>query len=128
MSAMATFEPASASAVAMPRPMPEAAPVTMAVLPEMSIREGPFGSSMEVAAGIYGDRLSGHRGGAAHRDHHVGAVVLVGGLFQQRLGCGALDKFGPEIGCRSRTLQQARRHAVAERLRRQGHRPAPRHV
>ena len=37
---MTTFAPASASAVAMPRPMPEAAPVTMAVLPEMSIREG----------------------------------------------------------------------------------------
>src|ERR1700740_2059581 len=39
MSVMTTFAPASASAVAMPRPMPEAAPVTMAVLPEMSIRE-----------------------------------------------------------------------------------------
>src|SRR5580700_11492636 len=33
---MTTLAPASASAVAMPRPMPEAAPVTIAVLPEMS--------------------------------------------------------------------------------------------
>ena len=46
---MTTFAPASASAVAMPRPMPEAAPVTMAVLPEMSIREGPFGWLMRAA-------------------------------------------------------------------------------
>src|SRR6185312_12771245 len=43
MSAMTTLAPASASAVAMPRPMPEAAPVTMAVLPEMSMGRGPFG-------------------------------------------------------------------------------------
>src|SRR6516162_8679687 len=42
MSAITTFAPASASAVAMPRPMPEAAPVTMAVLPEISIHEVPF--------------------------------------------------------------------------------------
>src|SRR4051812_15293566 len=38
MSAMTTLAPASASAVAIPSPMPEAAPVTIAVLPEMSIR------------------------------------------------------------------------------------------
>src|SRR6516225_9754201 len=105
---MTTFAPASASAVAMPRPMPEAAPVTMAVLPEMSIREGPFGSSVKVAAGVDDHRLPGHRLGAAHRDHHVGAVLLVGGPFQKRSGRGALDKLGPEIGCRARTLQQAR--------------------
>src|SRR5438552_17576524 len=36
MSAMTTLAPASASAVAMPSPMPEAAPVTIAVLPQMS--------------------------------------------------------------------------------------------
>jgi hypothetical protein len=43
MSAMTTFAPALASAVAMPSPMPEAAPVTIAVLPEMSfICEVPF--------------------------------------------------------------------------------------
>ena len=30
----------------------------------------------------------GHRFGAAQRNHHVGAVVLVGGLFQRRRGCG----------------------------------------
>src|SRR5437660_7436353 len=83
ISAMTTFAPASASAVAMPRPMPEAAPVTMAVLPEMSIREALSDPSMKVAAGIDDHRLAGHRFGAAHRDHHVGAVLLVGGLFQQ---------------------------------------------
>src|ERR1700712_3299345 len=43
MSAMTTFAPSSASAMAMPKPMPEAAPVTMAVLPEMSIATEPFG-------------------------------------------------------------------------------------
>src|SRR6185436_18007259 len=37
MSAITTLAPASASAVAMPRPIPEAAPVTMAVLPEISM-------------------------------------------------------------------------------------------
>ena len=42
ISAMTTLAPASASAVAMPRPMPEAAPVTIAVLPEMSIRGPPL--------------------------------------------------------------------------------------
>jgi len=38
---------------------------------------------MKAAAGVDDDRLAGHRFGSAHRDHHVGAVVLVGGLFQQ---------------------------------------------
>src|SRR5437660_3375950 len=112
ISAMTTLAPASASAVAMPRPMPEAAPVTMAVLPEMSIiceslsdRQErrhlagmPAGSrrsdgwsrrtSVEVAPRVDGDRLAGHRIGAAHRHHHVGAVILVGGPFQERGGRG----------------------------------------
>src|SRR6516225_3656727 len=100
---MTTFAPASASAVAMPRPMPEAAPVTMAVLPEMSIRE-PSGS-MKVAAGVDDDRLAGHRLGAAHRDHHFGAVVLVGWLFEERGGRGALDLLGAEIGRRARPVE-----------------------
>jgi hypothetical protein len=39
---MTTLAPASASAVAMPSPMPEVAPVTIAVLPEMSIWAEPF--------------------------------------------------------------------------------------
>src|SRR6202040_313362 len=65
-------------------------------------------ASMKVAPGIDDDRLAGHRLGAAHRDHHGGAVVLVGGLFQKRRGRGALDKLGPEIGWRPRALQQAR--------------------
>jgi hypothetical protein len=41
---------------------------------------------MKVAAGVDEDHLAGHGLGAAHRDHQVGAVVLVGGLFQQRRG------------------------------------------
>src|SRR5206468_5280426 len=102
---MTTLAPASASAVAMPRPMPEAAPVTMAVFPEMSIREGPFGSSVKVAAGVDDHGLAGHRFGAAHRDHHIGAIVLVGRLFQERCGGGVVDLLGPQIGGRPRALQ-----------------------
>ena len=45
MSARTTLAPALASAVAMPRPMPEAAPVTMAVLPEMSSQVRAFALS-----------------------------------------------------------------------------------
>src|SRR5215471_16910352 len=116
---MTTFAPASASAVAMLRPMPEAAPVTMAVLPEMSIREEPFGSSMKIAARVDGDRLASHGFSAAHRDHHVGTVILVGGLFQQRGGRGTLDLLRPQIGSRARALQQARSHAVDQCLGRQ---------
>src|SRR5947208_16560986 len=82
MSAITTLAPASASAVAMPKPMPEAAPVTMAVLPEISI--GGALRSVKIAAGVDDHRLASHRFGAAHRDYHVGAVVLVGGLFQKR--------------------------------------------
>src|SRR3954470_10171760 len=97
MSAITTLAPASASAVAMPRPMPDAAPVTIAVLPEMSIiLPGPF-RSVKIAAGIDDDGLACHRVGAAHRDHHVGAIVLVGGLFQQRGGGGVLDLLGAQI-------------------------------
>jgi hypothetical protein len=40
-------------------------------------------ASMKVASGVDDDRPAGHRLGAAYRDH-VGAVVLVGGHFQQR--------------------------------------------
>src|SRR6266851_2385303 len=113
---MTTLAPASARAVAMPRPMPEAAPVTMAVFPEMSIREGPFGSSMKVAAGIDNHRLAGHGLGAAHCNHHIGAIVLVGGLFQQRRGGGVLDTLWPQVGGRTRALQKARRHTVDQHL------------
>src|SRR5580704_17732116 len=103
---MTTFAPASASAVAMPRPMPDAAPVTIAVLPEISIM---VRASVKVAAGVDRDCLAGHRVDAAHRDDHVGAVLLVGGLFQQRTGGGVLDLLGPEVGGRARTLQEPRR-------------------
>src|SRR5436190_12334597 len=126
ISAMTTLAPASASAVAMPRPMPEAAPVTIAVLPEMSIITKP--RSVKIAAGIDDDGLAGHRIGTAHRDDHVGAVVLIGGLFQQRGRRGIGDLLGAQIGGRPRTLQQARRHAIDQRLRRQRHRHAARQM
>src|SRR5215207_5199383 len=83
-----------------------------------------FPALMEDASGVDDDGLAGHGLGAAHGDHHVGAVVLVGSLLQERGQCGALDLLGPEIGCRASALQQARRHAVDERLRRQRHRHA----
>src|SRR5690242_17965388 len=69
MSVMTTFAPASASAVAMPSPMPEAAPVMIAVLPEMSfICEVPSSSRM------------GHNGGSilvAYADLHVHPTAMV---------------------------------------------------
>ena len=61
---------------------------------------------MKVAAGVDGDRLAGHGIGAAHRDHHGGAVILVGGPFQHRGGGGIFDLLAPEIGCRSRVLRR----------------------
>src|SRR5271169_5364717 len=73
---------------------------------------------VEDASGVDDDGLAGHGLGAAHGHHHVGAVVLVGGLLQERARCGALDLLGPEIGCRASALQQTRCHAVDERLRR----------
>src|SRR6266853_1084620 len=97
MSAMTTFAPASASAVAMPRPMPEAAPVTMAVLPEISIREGPFGSSEKVAAGVDDHRLAGHRLGAAHGDHMSASGCP---LFKPGAGSGAPLSRGRRISMR----------------------------
>src|SRR6201989_86017 len=59
---------------------------------------------MENASGVDDDGLAGHGLGAAHGDHHVGAVVLVGGLLQERARCGTLDLFGPEIGGRASAL------------------------
>src|SRR6478752_4739605 len=53
---------------------------------------------VEDASGVDDDGLAGHGLGAAHRDHHVGAVVLVGGLLQERARGGALDLLGAEIG------------------------------
>jgi len=38
---------------------------------------------MKEASGVDEHRLAGHGLAAAHRDHHVGVVVLLGGLFQQ---------------------------------------------
>ena len=37
---------------------------------------------MEDAAGVDDDCLTGHRIAPAHRHHHLGAIVLVGGLLQ----------------------------------------------
>src|ERR1051325_4889544 len=71
---------------------------------------------MEDASGVDDDGLAGHGLGAAHGDHHVGAVVFVGCFLQERTRCGALDLLGPEIGRRPRALQQTRCHAVDERL------------
>ena len=73
---------------------------------------------VEDASRVDDDGLAGHGLGAAHGDHHVGAVVLVGWPLQERARCGALDLLGPEIGCRASAVQQARCHAVDERLRR----------
>jgi hypothetical protein len=44
------------------------------------------GRSMNVAAKVDDHRLGGHRFGVTHRNRHVGAVILVGGLFQRRRG------------------------------------------
>src|SRR5207244_9303083 len=110
ISAMTTLAPASASAVAMPRPIPDAAPVTIAVLPEMSCMRGSS-QSMKIAAGIDRDGLPGHRVGAAYRDHHVGAVVLVGRPFQQRGGGRILDLLAAQVGGRPRPLEETRRDA-----------------
>ena len=40
--------------------------------------------SMENTSGVDDDRLAGHGLGAAHGDHHVGAIALVGCALQQR--------------------------------------------
>src|SRR5437016_6382148 len=61
-------------------------------------------ASMKVPPGVDCDRLAGHRVGAAHRDHHVGAVVLVGRLFQERGGRGILDLLAPQVGGRASAL------------------------
>src|SRR3954453_8733121 len=45
---------------------------------------------MKNTSGVDHDGLAGHGLGAAHGDHDVGAVVLVGGLLQERTRCGAL--------------------------------------
>src|SRR3712207_8704349 len=65
---------------------------------------------MEHTSGIDDDGLPGHRLGAAHRDRHVGAVVLVRRLLQERTGRGALDLLGPQIGRRARALQRSEEH------------------
>ena len=39
---------------------------------------------MKQASGVDDDRLAGHGLSATHSDHHVGAIVLVGGLLQER--------------------------------------------
>ena len=76
---------------------------------------------MEDAPSVDDDGLAGHGLGAAHGDHHVGAVVLVGWPLQERARRGALDLLGPEVGCRASALQQTRRHAYISALLRIPH-------
>src|SRR6516165_1548921 len=52
---------------------------------------------VEDASRVDDDGLAGHGLGAAHGNHHVGAIVLVGRLLQERARCGALDLLGPKI-------------------------------
>src|SRR6478752_3694058 len=47
-------------------------------------------TSVEDASGVDDDGLAGHGLGAAHGDHHVGAVVLVSWPLEERARCGAL--------------------------------------
>jgi len=65
---------------------------------------------MKYATGVDDDGLAGHGLCAAHGDHHVGAVVLVGRLLQERARCRTLDLLGPEVSCRAGAVQQTRRH------------------
>jgi hypothetical protein len=83
---------------------------------------------MKQASGVDDDRLAGHGLGAAHSDHHLGAIILIGGLLQERSGRGALDLLGPEIGRRARAFQQSGCDTVDECLRRQRHCHAAREV
>src|ERR1700752_1226850 len=52
---------------------------------------------VEDASGVDDDGLAGHGLGAAHGDHHVGAIVLVGSLLQERARYRGLDLLGPEV-------------------------------
>ena len=80
---------------------------------------------MKMASGVDDDRLACHGLGAAHRHHHIGSVILVGGLLQRRAGrCACRQK----VGCRPRAFQQSGRHAGDERFGRQCHRHAAREV
>ena len=47
---------------------------------------------MKMASGVDDDRLACHGLGAAHRHHHIGSVILVGGLLQRRAGRVARKK------------------------------------
>ena len=80
MSAMTTLAPASASAVAMPRPMPDAAPVTMAVLPEMSMCRGSF---LFWRIDLFHQRQAFHREPVAEQILH--ALLQVFGEHQPRV-------------------------------------------
>ena len=75
---------------------------------------------MKNAAGVDDDCLASHRIAPAHRHNHLGAIILVGGLLQDRVRGGTLDLLGSEIGGGARPFQEARRHAVDPRLRLRG--------
>jgi hypothetical protein len=53
---------------------------------------------MKYASSVDDDSLAGHGLGAAHGDYHVGAIVFIGGLLQERSGRGPFDLLGPQIG------------------------------
>src|SRR5215472_5861896 len=72
MSAITTFAPASARAVAMPSPMPEAAPVTIAVLPEM------WFIAMSLSTFVDGLRFGKGSGPGRKRSERNGGDWIVG--------------------------------------------------
>ena len=79
---------------------------------------------MEHLSGVDDHGLAGHCVAAAHGDHHVGAIALVGGLLQQRGDSGAGHPLRALVVARARALQVAGGDAVDQRLRRQRHRHA----
>src|ERR1700760_4741000 len=66
-------------------------PPNAAICTSRSKLSGSVRRLVEDASGVDDDGLAGHGLGAAHGDHHIGAVVLVGRPFQERARRGALD-------------------------------------
>src|SRR5689334_19674819 len=100
MSAMTTLAPASASAVAIPRPMPDAAPVTIAVLPEMSIYQGTSITGVSSPIGQRGSPTS-RRLQAIHPC--CGATVERFLFAGRRVGGDTLEGV-PQLGVAARLL------------------------
>lgn len=85
--------------------------------PKPATRPKLSGSS----ARVDDDRLARHGAGFAHGHDLRRAVVLVGGLLQERRRRRALDLGGQQVRGRARALEQPRRDAVHQHLGRQGH-------